>query len=315
MPELDREVHWLEQRLGERHARRRLGIENDHEARIRWQRVLFGIEAHRLTPLAIKAVLKASGMYGRGQRNAERIEVRRNPVKSASLPQAFEGFSILHLSDLHCDMSARAMARLASLLPDLRYDICVLTGDFRGATYGPFEVALATIAALRAKIGSPIYGVLGNHDSARMVSRLEAMDIRMLMNESETIVREGQRIHIAGIDDAHFYGTDNIEKAAASTPRDEFSILLSHTPAVYLQAAHAGFDLLLAGHTHGGQICLPGGIPVTLKSKLPRRFGSGPWRHLAMQGYTSVGAGTGAVPARFNCAPEITLHYLGGVGE
>ena len=305
------ELRWLEQRLGRLHARQRLGAENDHEAQVFGEGLtFFHIENSKLAALAIEYVLKTSGVFWRGCRNAERVEVRHNHVKAAALPHAFEGFSILQLSDLHCDMSERAMARLAAILPSLSCDICVLTGDFRGATYGPFDPALATIAELRSKIGSPVYGVLGNHDSVRMVSRLEKMGIRMLMNESETIVRGAQRIHIAGIDDAHFYRTDNIEKAAAAIPHDEFSILLSHTPEIFRLAAHAEFNLLLSGHTHGGQICLPGGIPITLSSKLPRRFGAGPWRHHALQGYTSVGAGTVVVPVRFNCAPEISLHYL-----
>jgi uncharacterized protein len=89
------------------------------------------------------------------------------------------------------------------------------------------------------------------------------MGIRMLLNEHETIERDQARIHFAGIDDAHFFRADNIEKAASTIPSDEFSILLSHTPEVYQQAAHAGFDLLLSGRTHGGQICLPGRIPIS----------------------------------------------------
>ena len=88
-----------------------------------------------------------------------------------------------------------------------------------------------------------------------------------------------------------------------------FSILLSHTPEVYRQAAHAGFDLMLSGHTHGGQICLPGGVPLTLDSGC-RAIGAGAWRYDAMAGYTSVGAGSSIVPVRFNCPPEITLHRL-----
>ena len=76
-----------------------------------------------------------------------------------------------------------------------------------------------------------------------MVPGLEAMGIRMLLNESVVIERGGERIHLAGIDDAHFYGMDNIEKAAATIPHDEFSILVSHTPEVYRQAARADFDL------------------------------------------------------------------------
>jgi uncharacterized protein len=103
---------------------------------------------------------------------------------------------------------------------------------------------------------------------------------------------------------------DNIEKAASEIPDNGFSILLSHTPEIYRQAAHAGFDLLVSGHTHGGQICLPGPIPITLDSVLPRHMGSGPWKHGDMVGYTSVGVGTSVVPVRINCPPEITLHHL-----
>jgi predicted MPP superfamily phosphohydrolase len=143
-----------------------------------------------------------------------------------------------------------------------------------------------------------------------MVPALEDMGIRMLLNEVEAIERDGERIYVAGIDDAHFFRVDNIEKVAAEVPADACSILLSHTPEIYRQAAHAGFDLLLAGHTHGGQICLPGGIPITLSSKLPRAMGAGSWKHRDMVGYTSVGAGSSIVAVRLNCPPEITLHQL-----
>jgi predicted MPP superfamily phosphohydrolase len=136
------------------------------------------------------------------------------------------------------------------------------------------------------------------------------MGIHMLLNECEAISRDGQSICLAGIDDAHYYRVDNIEKAASDIPQDGFSILLSHTPEIYRQAAHAGFDLLLSGHTHGGQICLPGSIPITLDSVLPRQMGSGAWNYHDMAGYTSVGVGTSIVTVRINCPPEITLHHL-----
>jgi predicted MPP superfamily phosphohydrolase len=113
-----------------------------------------------------------------------------------------------------------------------------------------------------------------------------------------------------GIDDAHFYRVDNIEKAASGIPHNEFSILLSHTPEIYRQAAHADFNVMLSGHTHGGQICVPGGIPIQLNAVLPRRLGAGAWRHHSLAGYTSVGAGASIVTVRFNCPPEITLHHL-----
>lgn len=301
----------LEKRLGRLHARLRLGIEADHEAQVFGQGInYFHIENLPPSHVAIRLFLKLAGFYGRGQRNAAQIELRRHDVMSRFLPKAFDGFTILQLSDLHVEMSEAAMMRLAAMLPDIDYDICVLTGDYRAQTFGSYEPALAGIAKICSALKKPIYGVLGNHDTIRMVPGLEDMGIQMLLNESLAIERGNQSIYLAGIDDAHFYRVDNIEKAATGIPSGHFSILLSHTPEVYQQASYADFSLLLSGHTHGGQICLPGGIPITLDSVLPRYMGSGAWKHRNMIGYTSVGAGSSIVSARFNCPPEITLHRL-----
>jgi predicted MPP superfamily phosphohydrolase len=301
----------LEQRLGRLHARQRLGIENDHEAQIFGQGLnFFHIENWYSSHALIRAGLMLMGLYWRGQRNAENIQVKHNDVGSLTLPLAFDGFTLLQISDLHVEQSEGAMRRLSELIPTLEYDLCVLTGDYRGPTFGPFDGALAGMKRLRAGLREPLYGVLGNHDTIRMVPALEELGIRMLLNECVPIARDGQTIYVAGIDDAHYFRVDNIEKAAAEIPHDGFSVLLSHTPEIYRQAAHAGFDLLLGGHTHGGQICLPGSIPITLDSVLPRYMGAGAWKYHSMIGYTSVGAGTAIVPVRINCLPEITLHHL-----
>lgn len=309
---MDREILLqLEQRLGRLHARQRLGIEKDHEAQIFGQGLnFFHIENWYSIHSLIRAALKATGLYWRGRRNAEQIIVKHNDVIAQELPPLFDGLTILHITDMHVDMNEGAMRRVMELVGELRYDICVLTGDYRGKTFGTFEATLDGIARLRDHLKEPIYAVLGNHDTIQMVPGLEAMGIRMLLNECEVIARGDQRIHLAGIDDAHFFRVDNIEKAATQIPDDEFSILLSHTPEVYRQAAHAGFNLMLSGHTHGGQICLPGSIPVTLDAALPRRMGAGAWRYHNMSGYTSVGAGSCIVAVRLNCPPEITLHHL-----
>ena len=300
----------LEQRLGS-HARQRLEIEKDHEAQVFGQGInFFHIENLALSRVLIRAVLMATGLYWRGISNAAKVEIRHNRIESPDLPKAFDGFTIVQLSDLHVEMSEAAMERVIDLLGEARYDVCVLTGDYRGGTCGPYDTTLVGMARVRAGLKGPIYGVLGDHDTICMVPGLEAMGIRMLLNESDVIERCGRRLHIGGIDDAHFYGMDNIEKAAAAIPHNEFSILISHTPEVYRQAAHADFNVLLSGHTHGGQICLPGGIPITLDSVLPRSMGSGAWKYHDMIGYTSVGAGSSVVPVRFNCPPEITLHHF-----
>ncbi len=304
-------LHELERRLGPLHARQRLGIEADHEAQVFGQGLLFfNLENTLLAPTVIEAVLKLSGLYWRARRNTERVTVRRNEMKFAALPEAFDGYTILHISDMHVDMSEAAMRHVSELVDDMSYDLCVLTGDYRGKTYGPFDAALDGVAKVVAHLKRPIYGVLGNHDTIQMVPAMEAMGIRMLLNECEIIERGDQRIYLAGIDDAHFFRVDNIEKAASQIPNGAFSILLSHTPEIYRQAAHANFALMLSGHTHGGQLCLPGSIPIKLEAVLPRRYGAGLWQHQGMRGYTSVGAGSSVVPARLNCPPEITLHCL-----
>jgi predicted MPP superfamily phosphohydrolase len=307
----DEILELLERRLGPLHARQRLGIERDHEAQVFGQGLtFFHLENLTSSHVLIRTILKIAGLYRRGLRNAADVRLRHNRVALPRLPKPFDGFTILQLSDLHVDMSEGAMDQVIGLVRDLTYDLCILTGDYRGLTYGPFQATLEGMARICAVLRAPVYGVLGNHDTISMVPGLEAMGIRMLLNESESIRRDDCRVHFAGIDDAHFYRVDNLEKAAAKISHDEFSILISHTPEIYRQAAHAGFNLMLSGHTHGGQICLPGGIPVTLEAVIPRHMGSGPWKYHEMIGYTSVGAGSSVVPVRFNCPPEITLHHL-----
>ena len=87
------------------------------------------------------------------------------------------------MSDFHADISDGAMCKLEEVLPALTYDICVLTGDYRGATFGRFDAALARMRPVLARIDQPIYGVLGNHDTIRMVPELEAMGGRMLQKQ------------------------------------------------------------------------------------------------------------------------------------
>jgi uncharacterized protein len=149
------------------------------------------------------------------ERRTNRTEATRCNI--IAYPRAFDGFTILQLSDLHVEMSEGAIMRLATMLPGIDYDLCVLTGDYRAQTSGSYEPALAGVARLCSALKRPIYGVLGNHDTIRMVPGLEDMGIKMLLNENQAIERGNQRIYLAGIDDAHFYRVDNIEKAATGS--------------------------------------------------------------------------------------------------
>jgi predicted MPP superfamily phosphohydrolase len=301
----------LVERVGRLHLWQRLGVERDHESQVIGQGLnFFHIENWYSIHSLIRTALKLAMLYGRGRRNTLAIETHHNKVHLPHLPDAFEGFTILHISDLHLDMQPEFPQTLVEKIHDLEYDLCVLTGDFRAGTHGPIEPALTALKQVRAHWHKPVYAVLGNHDSIRMVPAMEDMNIRVLLNESVPLKQEGDAIYLAGIDDPHYYRSDNLEKACGDIPMDAVSILLSHSPEMYRNACHAGFDFMLSGHTHGGQICLPGGFPLMCNISSPRRYCHGPWRHHHLQGYTSVGSGSSVVEVRLNCPPEITLHHL-----
>jgi hypothetical protein len=183
----------LEQRLGRLHARQRLGIEDEREG----MNFVHNDKWYLSTSL-IRIALMATGLYWRARKNAENIKIRRHDFRSPEVPGSFDGFTILHLSDLHADMNDGALRRLIELLPTVSYDLCVLTGDYRGKTYGPYERAIDGLARLREHLDGPVYGVLGNHDTIRMVPKLEAIGIRMLLNEAEAIERGKEQIHLVG---------------------------------------------------------------------------------------------------------------------
>jgi predicted MPP superfamily phosphohydrolase len=302
----------LTERLGRPYLRRRLGLEQDHEtfSFTRPGAHFFYPENWYSVHGLIRACLRAAGLYKRAQRNCRALHVVEHRLAMPRLPEPLIGLRILHLSDLHTDLDPEITAAIAERLGMLDYDLCVLTGDYRARTYGPIDAALMGMRTLRTQLADPVYAVLGNHDSIWLVPGLESLGIRILLNETVAIERGGESLLLAGIDDAHYYQAHNIDCVADQIPDGGCALLLSHTPEVYRHAAHAGFAAMLCGHTHGGQICLPGGIALTWDARCPRRLAAGPWQWGGMVGYTSVGAGSSVVPARLNCPPEITIHTL-----
>jgi hypothetical protein len=111
----------------------------------------------------------------------------------------------------------------------------------------------------------------------------------------------------------HFYKTHDISRVGGTAPGPEvFRILLSHSPETYEEAS-CHFDFMMSGHTHGGQLCLPGGFPIIRNGRCPRRMLSGAWSRKGLLGYTSRGTGCCGVAARLFCPPEITIHTLASV--
>jgi predicted MPP superfamily phosphohydrolase len=304
-------LDYLIRRVGKAHLRQRIGVETEHKAdRFGQGRTFLHIENWASAAAIIKLVLKLTGLAARGEANVLDFQVRHNRPVFQHLPAAFDGYTVLHLSDLHLDSLATFPDRLAEAVSTLEYDICVLTGDYRFHTHGPQGDTIRGLERLRRDINTEIYAILGNHDSILMTRAIESLGIRLLLNENTAIERQGTPLWLAGIDDPHYFSADNLEKAYEGIPDESVSLLLAHSPEIYRRAAYIGFDFMMCGHTHGGQICLPGGLPLTLNSSAPRFTGAGAWSFDLMQAYTSVGTGSSVVPARFNCPPEITLHQL-----
>jgi predicted MPP superfamily phosphohydrolase len=170
---------------------------------------------------------------------------------------------------------------------------------------------VAELKKLRPALGSRVYSILGNHDCLETVLHFPDLDIHPLLNEAVWLERGGDRILLAGIDDSHWYGTQDFTSFRSRIREAPVSLLLAHSPEIFREAEAEGFDLMLCGHTHGGQICLPGGFPlVTHTRNTPRSFTAGAWSWKRMRGYTTRGAGTSTLDCRFFCPGEITVHIL-----
>ena len=260
----------------------------------------------------LKTGLSAIGLYKRGLRNALSPVVREVTLGFPALPPAFDGFTVLQISDLHIDGVDGLAEALVPILRNVQPDVCVLTGDYRfedrGSCQEVYPRMRLVVDAISAKHG--IYGILGNHDAAEIAFALEEMGVRMLVNESARIEQGNDVIWIAGIDDPFDYRTDDLPAALADVPSGAFKILLAHAPELYEPASAAGIHLYLSGHTHAGQIRLPLIGAVKHNANCPREYTFGLWQHGEMTGYTSAGVGCSALPIRYNCPPELVLFKL-----
>lgn len=251
------------------------------------------------------------GLHGWPLARVARIELREHTCHFADLPAAFAGYRILHLSDIHIDVRPQVADDIARRIRDVQPDLVVMTGDFRdGYTY-PFEDLVPSIRHMISTVQPPdgFLAVLGNHDPAAAVPLLESLGIRVLLQESVEIVRGRDRLVLTGLDDVVAFGRPDSMKPFFSRPPG-FAVALVHSPCGYRAAAAAGYRLYLTGHTHGGQVCLPGGIPLMLHTRAPRSFCNGRWNFGRLQGYTNTGAGTSGIPLRVNCPPVVGLITL-----
>ncbi|MBK7710717.1 MAG: metallophosphoesterase [Bacteroidales bacterium] len=256
-------------------------------------------------------ILKTFGIYKIGYNNAKKIEVTEMTLKYPGLPKAFDGFRILHLTDLHIDSIPGFTAFLTEKIKSVKFDICLLTGDYRMDRSGSFSHILKPLKVLSHYLEAPdgVFAVLGNHDTYLMAQYEKESGMELLVNESVEIIRDDQKILITGTDDPFDFYTESALMSLETRGYD-FKIAMVHTPEMAKWAAQNKYDLYLCGHTHGGQICLKEGVPLISHQFEGKRFNHGTWQIGNMTGYTSRGAGVSGIPIRFNCPPEITLINL-----
>jgi len=234
----------------------------------------------------------------------ERIGLRR-------LPEAFEGFRIVQLSDVHHGpFSDRTqIERAVETANRLKPDIIALTGDYISKERHYAAPCAEMLAKLEAKYG--VFAVLGNHDhwtdAALITDLFRAEGITVLINEGMRFELNGSAFWLAGVDDT-MVGLEDIPLALAGSRENEMKLLLAHNPIVLRRAARADVDLVLSGHTHGGQVALrsepsPSGGPR-------RRFLKGLGRFGNTQIYVNRGLGTVVLPIRYGCPPEVSLLEL-----
>lgn len=301
----------LRRRLGTARFRQRMVIQVRHAAGTTHQQPgLLQLSRHIDVDRWVAGIVRLSGCYGWGYRNFQDLRVEHNLFRHPRLPAGLRGLKILQLSDLHLDLEPSLTGLIRERLAGLDYDLVVITGDFRNKTDTDHGPSIQETLELLPGLDAPVYAILGNHDFLELVPPLERAGVRFLLNEVVALEHGGDTLYLGGVDDPYFYRTHDLAGVRDAIPEDGFSLLLCHSPETYREAAAHGFDLMLSGHTHGGQICLPGGIAVVRLARVPGAILKGAWDYHGMLGYTSRGTGSCGVPLRFFCPPEITLHEL-----
>jgi predicted MPP superfamily phosphohydrolase len=239
------------------------------------------------------------------------LSIERQEIFLRRLPRKLDGLRIVHLSDFHYGplVNPKHLERAVKAANDLRPDLIALTGDYISQDRAYAAGCAELVGRLRAR--DRVYAVLGNHDhwtDAQLIADLfRAEGIRVLVNEGLRMDLKSESFWLAGVDDT-MVGLEDLSLAMAGSRVDEFKLLLAHNPTILRRAARADVDLVLSGHTHGGQ--------VTWRSEKGRsgrprrRMLRGLGRRGNTQIYVTRGLGTVVLPIRYGCPPEVSVLEL-----
>ncbi len=241
------------------------------------------------------------------------LRITRLTVRIPGLPTEFAGYRIVHLSDLHLGVRMNE-ARLPWVIAAAnreRPDLIVITGDFVTGGRDSLRTGSELLGGLCAPDG--VWGVLGNHDymvgAGRVAAMLDRAGIGLLVNAAHTLPRGSAALSLAGIDDM-IHGAPSLQMALRDVPPGRATILLSHAPDFAPRAAaDPRVVLQLSGHSHGGQVRLPGLRPPVLP-RGGKAYPQGLYTIGGLQLFVTVGTGTGWLALRFGCRPEIAVLTL-----
>lgn len=281
-------------------------------------RVLFN--AH--TPFDIFAAATAALPAGWISKRDGKVPLQLNRLNLTfeGLPPNLDGFSILHLSDLHFDGSYEVANRLRSCVQGSNVDLVVMTGDYHGKRHGDVWTPLIAsqiqeiLKCVNAK--HQAVAILGDHDTSQVVKEFRLSGIHTLINQTTLINHKGvPNLQILGTEDTSWYMQDlgKLDREVLSPNRPTkniFGLVLSHTANAAHLASDRGYHLYLSGHTHGGQWCFPDGKPLVNLLTNNRECIAGIQKFKGMYTYTSRGVGTSILPVRINCPAEATILTL-----
>ena len=240
-----------------------------------------------------------------------RLTIEHHQIHLRRLPAALDGFRIVQLSDIHhSSFTSRAqIKRAVETANSLQPDIIALTGDYISKERQYAAPCAELLGKLRARHG--IFAVLGNHDhwtdAALITDLFRAEGMTVLVNQGMRFEMKGAAFWLAGVDDT-MVGLEDLPLALAGSREDELKLLLAHNPIILRRAARAGVDLVLSGHTHGGQVNLRPERSTSVRPR--RRLLKGLAREGETQIYVTRGLGTVVLPVRFGCPPEVSLLEL-----
>ena len=251
------------------------------------------------------------------------LELNKYTITSERLPDAFDGYRVAHVSDLHNAEMGDNNEKLLAMLKDCKPDIIAITGDLIDSRNTDVEIALQ-FAKEAVKI-APCYYVTGNHEARvskydEIKTGLTELGVIVLADERLEIEKDGQRIRLLGVDDLSFQ-TDYLFGNSASVMQhklqglvdeeDMYTVLLSHRPELFEVYTEGNIDLVLSGHAHGGQFRLPfvGGLVAPNQGLFPK-YDAGLYTDGNTNMVVSRGIGNSVFPLRFNNRPEVILIEL-----